>query len=292
MRDDFAVLILSHGRPDRIYTLKALKKYGYTGKWYIVCDDEDEKLEEYKRVYKDKVIVFSKKELEGKFDIGDNLTGRNVVVFARNKVFDIARELGLRYFLELDDDYVNFSWRWLIKGKAVSKKIKNLDRVFELMIDFLEKTGSLTVAFAQGGDYIGGRKNELLIRGWKRKAMNTFFCSVERPFYFLGRINEDTTMYVFYGMRGKKIFTIGNVYIDQKPTQTNPGGLTDIYLDLGTYVKSFYTLMWAPSCVKIALMGNKYKRLHHKILWDYCVPKIVSEELKKVGGEKCHENLN
>ena len=39
MRNDFAVFILSNGRPDNIKTLRALKKGNYTGNWYIVCDD-------------------------------------------------------------------------------------------------------------------------------------------------------------------------------------------------------------------------------------------------------------
>ena len=42
MRDDFAVMILTHGRADRVYTLKSLRKGGYTGKVYIVIDNEDE----------------------------------------------------------------------------------------------------------------------------------------------------------------------------------------------------------------------------------------------------------
>lgn len=49
MRNDFAILILSHGRPDKLYTLKALEKANYTGKWYIVIDDEDETENEYRK---------------------------------------------------------------------------------------------------------------------------------------------------------------------------------------------------------------------------------------------------
>ena len=40
--DNFAVFILSHGRPDHIKTLKALQKGHYTGKTYIVIDNEDD----------------------------------------------------------------------------------------------------------------------------------------------------------------------------------------------------------------------------------------------------------
>ena len=36
MNDDFAILILTHGRADNVMTTKALEKSGYTGKIYYV----------------------------------------------------------------------------------------------------------------------------------------------------------------------------------------------------------------------------------------------------------------
>ena len=77
------------------------------------------------------------------------------------------------------------------------------------------------------------------------------------------------------------MFTITKVSVVQKMTQQNPGGLTDIYLDNGTYVKSFYSVIHEPSCVKVALMGSNNKRIHHKINWDKCCPKILNEKWKK-----------
>lgn len=63
MRNDFAVLILSHGRADRVYTIPTLRKGGYTGKVYIVVDNEDEQQDEYIARYgKENVIVFDKLE--------------------------------------------------------------------------------------------------------------------------------------------------------------------------------------------------------------------------------------
>ena len=41
MRSDFCVFVLSHGRPDRQYTMSLLRRRGYTGRVYLVIDDED-----------------------------------------------------------------------------------------------------------------------------------------------------------------------------------------------------------------------------------------------------------
>ena len=44
--------------------------------------------------------------------------------------------------------------------------------------------------------------------------------------------------------------------LNQKQTQKNKGGMTDIYMSQGTYVKSFYTVMMMPSSVKVGVMGH------------------------------------
>jgi hypothetical protein len=70
MRNDFAVFILSHGRPDRVETLGALERAGYTGRTYIVIDDEDPQGEEYRKRYGEKVLVFSKEAVAREIDEG------------------------------------------------------------------------------------------------------------------------------------------------------------------------------------------------------------------------------
>ena len=54
-----------------------------------------------------------------------------------------------------------------------------------------------------------------------------------------------------------------------------------MYKNEGTYVKSFFTLIVAPSCVKIGEMGMREKRIHHKIYWRNCTPKILRQGWKK-----------
>ena len=60
----FVAFILTHGRPDRVLTYEKLRKHGYTGKIYIVCDDEDKTLPEYRKRFGD-VLVFSKSATAG-----------------------------------------------------------------------------------------------------------------------------------------------------------------------------------------------------------------------------------
>lgn len=282
LRNDFCVFILTHGRADRVYTYKTIRNEGYTGPIYLVIDNEDDQESEYIRRYgQDNVIIFDKSARAEVTDVADIVHDHRSVIYARNECFDIAERLGFRYFLELDDDYTDFQYRYAREEKLKIKSAKNLDDLFEYMLQFLDDTGAVTVAFAQGGDMIGGVKAGNFRKGLLRKVMNTFFCDVQKPFKFVGRINEDVNTYVLLGSQGKLMFTYTPVMITQKQTQSNAGGWTEVYLERGTYVKSFYSVIVNPAAVKIAEMGDKHKRIHHSINWDRCVPQILNEKWKK-----------
>lgn len=284
MKYNFAAFILTHGRPEHVYTYKTLRSQGYTGKIYIVIDDEDPTENEYRKKFGTEVVQFSKTEIGKTFDLGDNFVDkRGVIIYARNACFELAKQLGVEYFIELDDDYTNFSFRFNEKLDFKEKTIKNLDRIFEIMVNFYNACGEkcITFAMAQGGDFIGGGAGtygkEIAL---KRKAMNTFVCSVHRPFKFVGRINEDVNTYTSLTYRGAMMLSMPMLCMHQKRTQSNAGGMTEVYLESGTYLKSFYSVIYHPAGVRVKLMTTKYVRLHHAIGWRYTAPLIVRERGK------------
>jgi len=279
---DFAIFILTYGRSEKIYTLETLRKQGYTGKIYLVCSVDDKELENYKNLHKN-VIEFDKNDYKGTFDIGDNFNDDRVVVYARNAVFDIAEELGYTYFLVLDDDYTQFRYTRddLNDYLTKARNIKDLDKIMDILLDYYIQTNAKTLCIAQGGDFIGGEGSRVFKKKLTRKAMNFFICSTERRFQFIGRINEDVNTYVRFGTVGDIFLTIADLRLEQLDTQSNSGGLTEFYLDGGTYVKSFYTVLFAPSSAKINLMGNKNMRLHHSVKWNNTTPVLLPEKYQK-----------
>jgi len=282
MDENFAVFILTHGRAENVLTLNTLKKAGYSGKTYLVIDDEDAQEDLYREKFGDMVIQFCKKDAAKTTDVMTPSRKRNAVVFARNKCWKIAESLGLTHFCVLDDDYKSFGIRYVQSGKLKEQAIHCIDSVLAAFCHFLDESGAITVCMAQGGDFIGGASGGFFRKGLSRKAMNVWFMRTDRPFRFVGLTNEDTNMYVSLGGIGKLMFTVTNVSVNQMQTQDNPGGLTEIYKQDGTFVKSFYSVMARPDCVKVAAMGDHYLRMHHNVEWDYCVPKILNEKWKKV----------
>lgn len=283
MRNDFAVLILSHGRPNNIKTIKALENANYTGKYYIVIDNEDKTKDEYIKLYGDKVIIFDKQAISDnpKYDKFDNNNNKKVIFFARNASMEIAKDLGLKYYIQFDDDYTSFLFRYEKEGRYCSMQIYDLNKIFDIMIDFLNNTKALSICMSQGGDHIGGLNGGIWAKQLSRKAMNSFLIDTDRLFKFYGRINEDVNTYTMLGNKGELFFTVADISLEQARTQSNDGGMTDIYLDNGTYVKSFYSVICSPQAVKIGKMGVSSMRMHHKINWNYCTPKILNEKYKK-----------
>ena len=172
--EELAVFILTYGRPNNVKTYKTLNRFGYTGKKYLICSTDDKTLGEYKSKYKKEVVVFNKQDVKNTFDIGDNFNDERVVVYARNACFDIAKKLGIKYFLVLDDDYTDFSYRFnndlqYHKGRGY---IKNIQEIFNAILNYYKSIPAKSIALSQNGDWIGGENSswakELSL---KRKCM-------------------------------------------------------------------------------------------------------------------------
>ena len=283
---EMVVFIISHNNPDGVLTLGSLEKYGYTGEYYFVLDDKDPSIERYREKFGgERVLLFSKEEVSKTFDEFDNFDNRDTIVYARNACFDLAKALGYTYFMELDDDYYEFQFRY-DDGEGHLRCLfpTNLDAVFAEMLDYFISIPSMkSLCMAQNGDFMGGTEGSHFKKRFMRKAMNTFICSTERPFKFLGRINEDVNTYCLLGSTGDLFCTIMDVSINQTDTQQKDrkNGMTDVYKGNGTYLKSFYTVMCCPSFVKIGILGNNHARIHHNVDWKYAVPQIISDVYRK-----------
>jgi len=288
MRNDFAVFIMSYGRPDKIPSLVSLQRSGYTGKYFIIIGDDDPKLASYQTRFGDKCIVFNKADYIDRSDrMGLKIT--KVIMFARNACFDIAESLGLKFFQQFDDDYVGFFFSFNEEMKYVNSnnkaRIKNYDRVVENMLGFYEQTTKqcLAITFSQGGDFIGGAGNDPETRwnfGSLRKAMNSWICSVDRRFNFSGCMNEDVNAYTTLQTKGFFFLNLMQYRLAQPVTQST-GGMSEVYRKYGTHVKSFLTVMLNPSFVKVSVLSHKHQRIHHRIDWNQVGSRIIRHNHKK-----------
>jgi len=290
MRNDFAAFILTHGRPDKVMTYWSLRDAGYTGRLYLVVDDEDPTADLYRtRFGAENVLQFSKSEIERRIDTCDNFGNRSCILHARNACWDLAAEVGVRYFIQLDDDYNSWFYRFDEEGRYRATRIRRtMDDLLAALLDLFEAVPALTVALSQGGDHIGGASPQRL----RRKAMNSFICDVQRPFQFSGTLNEDVTTYTTLGRRGHLFLTVMAAQLNQQATQAGEGGISDLYRKLGTYAKAFYSVMSCPSSVRVGVLGDPgrkagasvgvaHYRIHHAVDWNRTAACILREKHRK-----------
>ena len=158
----FCAFILTHGRAENVKTYNVLRDQNYTGMIRLVVDDEDADLPRYREIYGSEVIVFSKDEAKKLFDPMDNFNERRTITFARNICWKLAESLNVKNFVELDDDYSIFGFRYNRKRQFITDKAaQDLDAVFDCFVDFLNATPTTFIAMAQNGDFIGGGKSVL-----------------------------------------------------------------------------------------------------------------------------------
>lgn len=280
--NNFYIFIISHWRADCVVTVKTLEAAGSNLPYYIVIDNEDKQEEAYRKKFKEKVLQFDKKHYASLVDNFDNTGNYRSTTHARNACFDLAEQIGYKYFVVLDDDYTSFKFRInheFKHPKSCPNMTKGLDDVFLATLEYFKSAPFASICFSQGGDWFKGESN--FNKKLKRKAMNSFFCSTDRRFNFISRLNEDVNTYMVLGHSGSMFLTIPFIQLDQMQTQTNKGGMSEAYLSFGTYTKSFYTVMCRPDCTKINRMGRTNKRLHHLIDWGSAVPCIIDEKYKK-----------
>lgn len=302
-KDDFCVIILSHGRPHDQATVKTLEKFGYTGDWYIILDNEDETIDEYKKIYgENKIAIFNKEDVinSGAVDTLDNFRIKKTVVYARYASYGIVKKMGYKYFMMCEDDHDSLRWRmnpeiqYSSKMVSCDKSYCAFDKIIDTMLDYLISTPRIqTLCMAQSGDYIGGGGSKMSTQQYRRKAMGTFITRVDDPIKFSGTMNDDTNAYTTLASIGNLMLTTGFIAVNTKPTQKNSGGNTDLYAAMGTYVKSFYSVIGHPSGVKVAVLfntsarkavgpkTNEEFRLHHRVNWKNVAPMILREEIRK-----------
>ncbi len=280
----FAVFVLTHGRADTISTIDMLFKQNYTGDWYVVIDNEDVQGDRYRERFGDHVLMFDKKAEAELTDTGDtDKENRRVGVFARNAIQKFARELGYEYHLQLDDDFTNIAFRLPAPdgSRLDYQASKSLDGIFNAMLEFMDNTPTAWLSMGLSSDYIGGLQSDRYLMGLYPKSMGSFLLRKDDPVDFFMRMNDDITTTVLNQFKGRIGFSVAPIHVQTPSTQSAKGGMTEAYLDAGTYRKSFYTVLAGPSFAKISKQGRIYFRIHHRISWGNACPKILSDRWKK-----------
>lgn len=281
MRDDFGVIIISHGRPD-CSTWRILREDGYTGKMLVLIDDEDNTQCDYLARYNDSVRVFHKRV---DFDIGDNFNGPNgIATFARNEAVNVARREGFKYFLMMDDDLKSIRYRYIQDGRLLGRKIHDFDAILTAMVEYMESAQVDIMGFGGVLDYIGGVSSFVKNEG-KPECYNGYLFRTDSAKGFKGRYTEDYIMLNEAWRDGAKIVCFTpiqmtfDVWQPQKQSKNIKGGCQGVYSQNSGYLVRYYGVMFAPASIKLkqGKSGDFTSNMNHCAF----APKIISDRHRK-----------
>lgn len=269
------IYIISKGRPE-CRTAKTLIKMEYPGEWFIVCGNNDETLEEYRKKWGEHVLVFDWYDEIKTTDVLDNFGFDSEASGAcpvRNATMKISQNRGELRHWQFDDDYTNFHRI----NDDLSKMVRYASgREFEDWLFNLAKFGYRAklsnVGFPPGSEtYVN---NAFTFSNRVFNAHN--LPSTDDLFVkWVGRMNDDTINAINCWKNGGYEMSIRAMNMTMPNTQTDGGGLTDMYIEHGTVRKSAYPVLVAPSAAKLTI---KFGRYHHKIEWDKLRPKLLNEK--------------
>lgn len=280
MRDDTAIFIITHQRADKQLTLKMLKQSGYSGKVYLVVDDMDCQLQEYRKRYGDNILIFSKKKYAEKVDTHINKFRTCSAVFARNACIDMAKEMGLSFYFVCDDDIRCIYVKDGRTGKMETHKIADIERVLSKLVEFMENTRVHAVAFADNSAYIGGA-NQHVRNGVKYVLTKFVLCRTDDPVIYQSIMWEDqASCYRDLGV-GKIDFSIMFLAAATPPNEKGAGGCAEMYKSSTNYVNSFMVLMVRPDCVKI--VPGKEEKCRMRTRQNALHPMILHEKYRRAG---------
>lgn len=269
---NFAIFILTHGRPNTQYTYSALRESGYTGTIILLLDDEDNTYSQYKNSYQNDIIrVFNKQYYIDNSDTGLQNPQRKCILYAKNAADDIARELGLLAYVVADDDILRFRHRWKEDGVLYSLRVRNMDKVVSEYAEFIYNNNIAAVSFGDIRIYIGGNIKV------ERIPYNFVFVNTAIKYKWHSAMYEDTITPILENNLGKLTLELPQIQYDMKPSDNNAsGGMTDVYNMMSIYSRAGMTMLYHPSCVKYAnnLVGFELSK-------DKAFPKLVSGGYKK-----------
>ena len=255
-------------------TYKELMKRKCKSPVYIIIDNQDKQIEEYKQKYEN-VVIFNKEEMYQQTDTVDNFHRLTSAVYARNYCLKLAKLLNLKYFAMLDDDITRFCVKYAENGKMIYKDLKDIEKAFELYINYMEQTKIVCLAFGNEGGYIGG-VNGKFAKGYGRTTNQAMIFRSESNIQFLGTQNEDLNI-VFRNF-DKLFIELYLVSILTPVRASNSGGNSTDYNTAGMYVNNFYSVIVNPSCCILIVSGHKV--ILRKSENKFC-PKIISGDYKK-----------
>jgi len=287
------ILIPSYHRPYNVKTAKYFLKKGWDPKKiHIVIDDEADDRVDYENeteLLGCNLHIFNMEEARARFDyVHRPSVSRRSAGQARNMFYDLVKDLGIDFYLVIDDDTTNYQ----VRPYAVytrSAKGEDLVNVFDAIREFMLKRKIGVFGLSQTGDMFAVPYLNIL----RNKVMNTTF--INTKYIYRGeRGIQDNDTSQFVGIMNEGYFTgslASGLVLAQTASAKQEGGLTDLYRENKLLNKSLVTPIQFPTAIHAEKQQKNGGRLHHKINARYLYPKIIKGNRNNIAWDSYPEDV-
>lgn len=280
---NYAVAILTHGRPNNQLTLETLRKQGWTRDVYLVLDDMDDTIEQYHKNYDSDplvhIIVFDKLDILSRVDTG--LTNPKLAsdLYVRNAMEEIFPNMGFDAWIECDDDIKSFNYRYKLDGQLKNLLIHDLDKIFDLSIEYMLNSDITTFGFLAAFHFIGGVDYDKHTDGFKyRHCVSFYMRNASKPVKWVMNFLADDITCSMIAKNGGVVLAHKNIQtICNESFGAVEGGMAALYLDKDTPPDAMFILTVFPSSIDI---GVHHNRLVANKRYNNLMPKIISSKFK------------
>lgn len=271
------IFIPSYKRSDNNKTVKYFSKIGYDkSKLHVVIDDECGEVDLYEeQCEKDGVnlhIVSFEKSVKLFDFVHRPNPGRRAAGQFRNLFHDVAKGLGLNFFIVIDDDTTGYEFRPFGVYKR-SATLEDILIVFQGVKEMMERQRIGLFALSQTGDMFARYEKRLM----RKKVMNTTFYNMEYIYRGERGIQDNDTSQ-FTGVMNEGLFTgsmASGVVLQQTQSAKAKGGLTEAYEDLKLLSKAMICPIQFPSAIRGERQKMNGNRLHHRVNYRYLYPCLI-----------------
>lgn len=276
-----AIFICTHGRPDKQITLKALRDSGYTGKIYLVLDNEDESLAQYHSNLGmcDDFIFFDKQGIIDMTNTTSYPPNRKTILYAKNACEIMAKRHNLDCFAMCDDDIPGFRYRYIENGSCKSLKItQNMDDIINAYMQFILSTDIVATSFGMAQFYFAGENCFSPESMLKWRVPYTFvFRNARHKVDWVSDYGEDITTAIECANQGKFMMASPFVQMNLSPMGVGDGGMVELHKD--TFKLAEYGHVWHPTSEQIRYYKDHWMST---IKRECAFPMLISSSRKQL----------
>lgn len=273
------IYIISKGRP-RCRTAQTLERIRYPGAWFIVCGNNDETLPQYQERWGGRVLIFDWYDEITRTDTMDNFGFDGVPSGAcpvRNATRRISEEREEARHWQFDDDYLGFT----IWNRELGKNVMITDgaTLYEAMLRIAEfgyRARMQNIGFVL--DTMESHPEQRCTFSPRVFNAHNLPSTPDLFVPWVGRMNDDIINAINIWRRGGYEMSVKYLHIEFAKTQSEQGGMTDLYRNDGTARKTAYGILAAPSAVKLVF---RFERYHHATAWSKLRPKLLAEKWRR-----------